>query len=72
MTLAIRNNMREKYKKQLESGVCRIGRWCRKCQGDVRYSTTKRCIECKHNLDADLYLKRKTLKQVEERHNITL
>lgn len=65
-----RDKYRVLYAEGLENRAYRIGRNCKVCGCDVRYMTNKRCVSCKHRMDAELYLKRKALKQVLNRHEI--
>lgn len=61
---------RELFKEGVSNGVYRFGSACRVCSCDVRYLKSKRCVSCKHRFDANLYLKRKSVNRVFERHEI--
>lgn len=61
---------RELFKEGVENGVYRFGSACRVCSCDVRYMSNKRCVSCKHRMDAHLYQKRSSVNRVLERHEI--
>lgn len=46
------------------------GRTCKVCGETLRYKRNKRCVECKHQIDAALYQQSKARKQAEQRHGI--
>lgn len=48
-----------------ESGKVYVGKPCKKCANKVRYSNSRRCVECKNSLNKGDWQRRKVL----ERHN---
>lgn len=48
------------------------GKPCKVCGETLRYKSNKRCVTCKHEMDAWNYQQRKARKQAEERHGVEL
>ncbi|MCS5737577.1 UNVERIFIED_CONTAM: hypothetical protein RF648_17605 [Kocuria sp. CPCC 205274] len=46
------------------------GKPCKVCGETLRYRSNKRCVMCKHEMDAWNYQQRKARKQVEQRHEV--
>lgn len=46
------------------------GKPCRECGETLRYRSNKRCVMCKHEMDAWNYQQRKARQDVENRHDL--
>ncbi|MCS5736394.1 hypothetical protein [Herbiconiux daphne] len=46
------------------------GKPCKVCGETLRYRSNKRCVLCKHEMDAAAYQQRKARQQVEHRHEV--
>ncbi len=45
------------------NGKTYVGKQCRKCGGKVRYVSSRRCVQCKHELSKAEWAKKKAVEQ---------